>query len=165
MLEAYPKRDGYLLKLFRVLAVSKRHLSKTGAGGLLDRDSPLSMREREIVILRTTGRLRCGYEWGVHVTAFAVHVGLAHEQVAATVVRDSNGVWTGREALLVRVVDELCEHARLTAATLSEARAIWSEAQQLEIASLVGFYHTISFIVALAELEPEGWAAPFPDSR
>src|SRR4029450_8064977 len=74
LLEAYPKRDGYLLKLFRVLASSKRHLQKVGAAGLLDRGSPLAIREREIVILRTTANLHCKYEWGGDGAGFAARV-------------------------------------------------------------------------------------------
>src|SRR5262245_54845048 len=155
LLEAYPRRDGYLLELFRVLASSKRHLQKVGAAGLLDRGSPLEMREREIVILRTTANLRCGYEWGVHVTAFAAHVGLTSEQVGATVTGDAEATWSERERLLVRLVDALCMGSHIDPATLSATRDTWTEAEQLEIAALVGFYHTIANVVALAELEGE----------
>ena len=45
----YPKRDGYILNLFRVFANSVHFLRK-GTLNLLDRDSPLLMRERELVI-------------------------------------------------------------------------------------------------------------------
>jgi alkylhydroperoxidase family enzyme len=165
LLEAYPKRDGYLLKLFRVLASSKRHLQKVGSAGLLDRGSPLAIREREIVILRTTANLHCKYEWGVHVAAFAAHVGLTPEQVAGTAAADRDVAWNERERLLVSLVDGLCAGTPLDVATLCATRATWSEAEQLEIAALVGFYHTISNVVALAELDAEPWAAPFPASR
>jgi alkylhydroperoxidase family enzyme len=37
----------------------------------LGRTLSLSRREREIVILRTTGRCGCEYEWSVHVAYFA----------------------------------------------------------------------------------------------
>src|SRR5262245_36228312 len=93
LLEAYPPREGSLLSPLRTIAVSKRHLTKIGAAGMLDRGSPLSMREREIVILRTTANLRCEYEWGVHVTAFAAHVGFTKAQVAAT-VSHADADWT-----------------------------------------------------------------------
>jgi len=57
------------------------------AGGLLDK-GPLSLRQREIVIDRTTARLGCAYEWGVHVAFFADKAGFTSEQVAATVTED-----------------------------------------------------------------------------
>jgi hypothetical protein len=58
------------LLLFRTLARSPRAWRKFRAGSLLDR-GPLSLRQREIVIDRVCARAGCGYEWGVHVAAFA----------------------------------------------------------------------------------------------
>ena len=58
------------LVLFRTMARSPRVFQKMFAGGLLDK-GPLSLRQREIVIDRTTARLGCEYEWGVHVAFFA----------------------------------------------------------------------------------------------
>ena len=52
-LAAYPQQDGYILSLFRTFANSLRFLKK-GVPNLLDRESPLSLRTREIVILRVT---------------------------------------------------------------------------------------------------------------
>ena len=161
LLEAYPRRNGYLLSLFRTIAVSKRHLAKIGAAGMLDRGSPLAMREREIVILRTTANLRCEYEWGVHVTAFAAHIGFTQAEVETTFTGDDR-VWNERERLLTSLVDALCRGERIDGEKLNSVRATWNEAEQLEIAALVGFYHTISNVVALAELECESWGARFP---
>src|SRR5690606_3127301 len=87
ILAGYPKRDGYVLQLFRVFANSIRFLKK-GTVNLLDRDSPLPMRLRELVILRVTANNDCEYEWDVHVTAFAAHVGFTDAQVAATRLDD-----------------------------------------------------------------------------
>ena len=53
VMERYPQQDGYLLKLFRVFANSAR-FAKKAVPNLLDKGSPLSLREREIIILRTT---------------------------------------------------------------------------------------------------------------
>ena len=53
------------LVLFRTLARSPRVFGKIFAGGFLDK-SPFSLRQREILIDRTTARLGCEYEWGVH---------------------------------------------------------------------------------------------------
>ena len=62
------------LVLFRTMARSPRVFAKMFAGGLLDK-GPLSLRQREIVIDRTTARLGCEYEWGVHIAFFAERVG------------------------------------------------------------------------------------------
>src|SRR6476620_448401 len=72
------------LVLFRTMAKSPRVFVKMFAGGLLDK-GPLSLRQREIVIDRTTARLGCEYEWGVHIAFFAERIGFTAEHVAATV--------------------------------------------------------------------------------
>src|SRR5258706_15971907 len=71
-------------RLFRTLAHNPRVLEKIRASNLLDRGS-LERRHRELVILRTTARCGCEYEWGVHVAFFAAKVGLGAAEVAATV--------------------------------------------------------------------------------
>ena len=80
VLENYPKQDGYLLKRFRVFANGQRFLKK-GVPNLLDKQSPLSLRECEIVILRVCANNQCEYEWGVHVAIFASYVSLSGAQI------------------------------------------------------------------------------------
>src|SRR4051812_18157539 len=63
------------LVLFRTLAKNPRIFARIFAGGLLDKGA-LRLRQREIVIDRTTGRLGCEYEWGVHIAFFAERAGL-----------------------------------------------------------------------------------------
>jgi len=161
-LAKYPQRDGYVIQLFRVFANSRRFLQK-GVANLLDRDSPLPMRQREIVILRTTARNDCEYEWGVHVAAFSAHVGLGEAEVAATRLAPADAAcWTAEESLLLRVVDELCDGGGLTETTRAAFAETWSPEQQLEILALCGNYHTVSFVANVARLAPEAFAARFP---
>src|SRR5215831_9704656 len=95
------------LTLFRVLAVNERVFLRAMASGLLDRGS-ISVRQREIVILRTCARLGSEYEWGVHVTFFGDKAGFTKEEIAGTRTGDGRP-FTGAERLLVRAVDELVD--------------------------------------------------------
>lgn len=158
----YPQRDGYLLELFRVFANSVRFLRK-GTVNLLDKASPISMREREIVILRVCANNDCEYEWGVHVTAFSAHVKLSKHQVEAT--RNASpdaGCWTADEQTLIRVVDELCDDGCISDASYEKFQTIWNLEQQLEIFALCGNYHTISFIANSTRIPGESFGAKFP---
>ena len=58
------------LMLFTTLARDPRLFGKFFAAGLLDRGH-LTLRQREIVIDRTTALCGSEYEWGVHVALFA----------------------------------------------------------------------------------------------
>lgn len=162
LFRAYPKRDGYLLQLFRVFANSPRFLKK-GTLNLLDRESPLTMRQREIVILRVTANNQCEYEWGVHVTAFAGHVGLNEAQVRATYLGNCTDVcWNVEESVLVKAVDQLCECGTVHPNTYENFKEIYNVEQQLEIFALCGNYHTVSFVANTARLPLEPFAQKFP---
>ncbi len=162
-LARYPQQDGYLLALFRTFANSQRFLEK-GVPNLLDRDSPLALRQREIIILRVTANLDCAYEWGVHVAIFARAAKLTEAQTAATRLGPWDAdCWSPEERLLVRVVDEVCAHAGVTPGTLPEFEATWTLDQQLEILALCGAYHTVAFVANTARLAAEPFAARFPE--
>lgn len=152
------------LVLFRTMARSPRVFAKLFAGGLLDK-GPLSLRQREIVIDRTTARLGCEYEWGVHIAFFAKRAGFTDEHVAATVTgpRDA-ACWTPDEQALVALVDNLIDQRAIADATWAALSAHFDEKQILEVIALVGYYHTISFLCRGLKLPLEGYSARFPSS-
>jgi alkylhydroperoxidase family enzyme len=162
ILSKFPQRNGYILKLFRLFANSSRFLKK-GVIDLLDKESPLSMRQREIVILRVTANLNCEYEWGVHITAFAAHVNLSEEQIHATKLGQPDAsCWEDEETTLLMVVDDLCQGAKITTQTYQQFSAQFTKEQQLEVMALCGNYHTVSFVANSANLEGEAFGASFP---
>ncbi|MBI9086518.1 MAG: carboxymuconolactone decarboxylase family protein [Desulfobacterales bacterium] len=150
------------LKLFRTLAHNPRILRKFRRSNLLDRGS-IDRRDREIVILRTCARCGAEYEWGVHVVFFAARFGITEEQVEATV----NGTaahpcWPEKEALLIRLVDELHDVARISDDLWLALSANWQPSQLIELIVLAGFYHTVSFVINGARVELEEGTPRFP---
>jgi len=162
LLARYPRQDGYLLSLFRTFANSPRFLAR-GVPNLLDRESPLALRDREIVILRVTAHYNCEYEWGVHVAIFARAAKLTEAQVVATrLPRVTAQVWSERERRLIAAVDSFCGRGVLKDEELDAFTEDWSKAQQLEIIALCGAYHTVSLVANTARLPLEPFAAAFP---
>jgi alkylhydroperoxidase family enzyme len=150
------------LVLFRTMARSPRIFAKLFAGGLLDK-GPLSLRQREIVIDRTTARLGCEYEWGVHIALFADRAGFTPEHVAATVAGAGDAsCWTPEEQCLISVVDDLVDRRTIGDRTWTSLAEHFDEAQILEVITLVGYYHTISFLGVGLALPLETYAARFP---
>jgi alkylhydroperoxidase family enzyme len=150
------------LTLFRTLAQSPRIFAKMFAGGLLDKGA-LGLRQREIVIDRTTARLGCEYEWGVHIALFAERVGFTAEHVAATVAGPGDAAcWMPEEQALIALVDDLVDRRAIAPATWTRLATHFDEAQILEAIALVGYYHTISFLCVGLELPLESYAARFP---
>ena len=152
------------LVLFTTLAKHERAWTKFSGGSLLDKGSPLSMRQREIVIDRTTAKCGCEYEWGVHIAGFARHVGLTDDQVRATVADGADDTaWTDpAERVLIATVDALLDHRKLTDAKWTALRDVLDEAQAMEVIQLVAFYHGVSLICGALDLPLETTAARFP---
>jgi alkylhydroperoxidase family enzyme len=151
------------LVLFRTMARSPRVFARMFAGALLDK-GPLTLRQREVVIDRTTARLGCEYEWGVHVAFFAEAAGFTPEHVAASVTgRGDAACWSDDEQALIALVDDLVDRRTIGEATWTALASHFDEAGILEAIALVGFYHTISFLCVGLELPLESYAARFPD--
>lgn len=150
------------LWLFRVLARDERLWARAIGAGLLDRGH-LTLREREIVILRVCANNHSQYEWGVHVWAFAERAGFTAEQIAATFERHSAAeCWTTTEQLLLRLCDELFSETTATDALWTELAAVYSEEALIELLLLTGFYRTISVLTNTLQMPLEDYAARFP---
>ena len=150
------------LALFTTLARSPRAFSRFMAAGLLDK-GPLGLRERELMIDRTCARCGSEYEWGVHVAAFAQRAGFTREQVAATLAADAAaGAWSPRDALVLRLADELHETSTIGDALWQELRGAFSDEQILELILLAGFYHTVAYLTNGLRLPLEDFAQRFP---
>jgi alkylhydroperoxidase family enzyme len=153
------------LKLFRTFARNLPMSSAMEALGsyLLGREFSVGRREREIVIDRVSARCRCEYEWGVHAVAWGARAGLTAAQLAATVASGRvEEFWSPEDRLLIRLVDELHDTAKISKNLWRELEQRWSPEQLLDLMLLAGWYHAICFIANGAQVEREEWGARFP---
>jgi len=153
------------IALFRTLAKnpSMARASQGWARHELGRSLSVGVREREIVIDRTCARCGCEYEWGVHVAFFAERAALSPEQVASLAHGDHRDpCWeTGRDRLLIRLVDALHDENDVDDELWAELAAELTEAQILDLLLLCGWYHAISFTARAARVPLEPWAPTF----
>ncbi|MCR4511472.1 carboxymuconolactone decarboxylase family protein [Pseudomonas sp. 32.2.56] len=149
------------LKLFRSMAHNPRVLQRLLAAGLLDRGS-ISLRERELLILRTTARCGAEYEWGVHVAVFNAQAGFSPEQLADTCAVVPNcELWSSAEQALLALADSLHSSATLDDNLWQQLSAEFTESQLIECLVLVGFYHAVSFVVNGLRVEHEAQTPRF----
>lgn len=146
--------------LFRTVAHNPRVLSRWRGGGLLDRGS-ITLRQRELLILRTTARLKAEYEWGVHVGFFGAKAGFSEAEIVAT-VHGAEVDWKAEEAVLVDIADALVDSGTVDDALWQRAAAHYKADQLIEIIALVGFYHLVSFTVNATGVALEPDAPRFP---
>jgi alkylhydroperoxidase family enzyme len=150
------------LKLFRTLVQSPEISARlrTLGAGILGPGSTIAARDREILIDRTAALCGCEYEWGVHAAAFGAAVGLTAEALQATATGDASA-FSGRDALVMRLADELHHTARVSDALWSELAAHYDVRQLIELLIIAGTYRTIAFVANGIQVELEDWAARF----
>jgi hypothetical protein len=155
------------IALFRMFA---RNMPMTTAmwewGGYeLSKRLSLSMREREIVIDRTTARCGAEYEWGVHIMAYGARVNLDGRQIRSLTHGDAaDTCWTDeRERLLIRTVDALHDHNDIDDSLWAELKRLLSDAELLDLIAMCGWYHAISFLARATRLPNERGAPRFTD--
>jgi 4-carboxymuconolactone decarboxylase len=152
------------LHLFRIVAHNPNVLEKMrSTGSYLLNFGTVDPLEREIVIHRTCARCGAEYEWGVHVAVYGRPLGLSSDQLYSTVHGSADDpVWNDRQALLVRLVDELHDTARITPDLWTTLAENWTPPQLVELVLLVGQYHGVSFLANAFAVPPEEFAEPFP---
>lgn len=151
------------IALFRTMAINKRVAKKMQAGNLLDKGS-ITLKEREIIILRTCALCKGEYEWGVHVAFFKGKAGFTNEQVKDTLNEEiDESLWDATQVTLLKLVDDLHHHSTISEEVWTVLSRYYQEEQIIEMIALTGFYHTISFLVNGLQIDLEKMAPRFHD--
>jgi alkylhydroperoxidase family enzyme len=150
------------LLLFRTIAHNPRVLQRFMAGALLDRGS-ISLRSRELMILRTCARCGAEYEWGVHVAAFGAKANWTGQQLRSTVRGGpEDPCWSPEEALVMRLADSLHDTNGVDDRVWQELSASFQPGQIIELLVLAGFYHGVSYVINATRVQNEVSAPRFP---
>lgn len=123
-----------------------------------------SLRDRELVIDRTTARCGSSYECGVHIAVYAEKVGLTAGQVASTGAGTADDAcWTEpSDRLVLRAVDTLVDRRDIDDVLWTEPVAAIGEEGALDLLLLCGWYHAISFASRVSRLSNESGTPELP---
>ena len=150
------------LLLFRTIARNPRVLQRFLAGGLLDRGS-ISLRLRELMILRTCAQCGAEYEWGVHVATFGAKAAWNSEHIHSTVRGGpQDNCWSAEERLVIRLADRLHVTSSVSEELWQEVSSAFSPEQLIELVMLAGLYHAVSFMVNAFGVQHEESTPRFP---
>lgn len=135
-----------------------------GLKGLLH-TGQLSPPDRELVILRVTGKCRAEHEWGVHVAYFGKTSGLSRSQVDATVTgAHPTPAWTLRQLAIIAIADAIVERRAFTP---EETELIWEElgaAERTEFIAVAALYLGIAAQCAALQIPTEPGTPQLPTS-
>ena len=105
--------------------------------------STLDLRDREILILRTGLLAGCDYEWHQHI-GIARNAGMTDDELRAVREGPAAAVWSERERLLLRAVDELKGDSHLSDAVWNGLCAHYDTRQIMDIVFTVGQYNMLA---------------------
>ncbi|MEV4148532.1 carboxymuconolactone decarboxylase family protein [Amycolatopsis sp. NPDC049691] len=159
-------RLGPPIALFRVWARRPELASGVASWGryYFSRQSALTVRQRELVIDRTTALCGAGYEWGVHIATFAEKAGLDAAQVRSLAGGDpADECWDAADRAVLKAVDELHATYDLADGTWADLEHAVGQDGVLDLLLVCGWYHAVSFTVRALRLPLEPGTAR-PDS-
>lgn len=104
----------------------------------------LSVRDRELMVLRVAWLCQAPYEWGEHVK-IAKKAGLSSKEIEQITQGSSGTDWNDRDRALLKSVEELKETAMISDATWEALAKTFDEEQLVEVPMLVGQYMATAF--------------------
>ena len=150
------------LSLFTTMARDERLFGKFFAASLLDRGH-LTLRQRELIIDRTTALCRSEYEWGVHIAFFGARAGFSAEQIEALVHgTPQDACWSVEDSAVLQMCDALHRDCNVDDDSWQALRVHVGEEAMIEMLMLAGFYRTVSYLTNALQLPLESYAMRFP---
>jgi len=155
------------LRVARTFARNRRmaHAMSEWMGYELSTALSVDLRAREIIIGRTCALCGCEYHWGLHMAVWSERAGFTSEQMRSIAYGSSaDPCWTEpRDQVLMELAEQLHEDSDVDDRLWAELRDYFDEGQVLDLLALCGWYHTVSFILRAARVEPEPGLVRFAD--
>jgi len=128
-------RDPRLLRAYRL-----------GSVAYLD-PSHITLRQREVLLLRVTGRCQNAFEWTLRVHYFAEGAVLTEAQLRASVHGSAgDSCWASGDHILIRLADELHDTASIGDALWEDLRPVFTDEAILQLLLLAGHYRTNTYV-------------------
>jgi alkylhydroperoxidase family enzyme len=106
----------------------------------------LSVRDRELAVLRLAWLCQAPFEWGEHVKIGKRLAGVTDEEVLRAQQGSAAAGWTEHERAIVKAVEELHADAMISNGTWAVLAKTLTEEQLLEFPILVGQYQGVAYL-------------------
>ncbi len=112
----------------------------------------LTIRQRELIVLRVAHRRRCAYEFAQHVVV-ANDADISDDEIAALVNGPDDATLVPLEAAVLRAVDELIDDSAISDTTWATL-GTWFDTQQImDLIFTVGTYSTLALMMRSFQLD------------
>lgn len=151
-----PERRSDRPKGLNVLGTLARHPTLTRAyhtfNGHVLFATTLSLRQRELLVLRVAALRQAEYEWAQHVV-IGEDVGLAPDEIARVADGPDAPGWSPFDAALLRSVDELVGDAKIADPTWRVLAGELDDQQLMDLVFTVGAYDLLAMAMRSFRIE------------
>ncbi len=161
-----PVQGTEILNLFRTLVRIPDALSALKSWGayVVSRRQGLTLRDAEVIILRTGWLCKSGYEWNQH-SRVAERAGFTGQEIERIKAGADAPGWTERERALIRACDDLNADQHISDASWAGLKAHLTEAQCMDLVFLVAQYTQIAMMLNSFGVQLEAGKTVDPDLR
>jgi len=147
---------GKILNVHRLIAHSPDLLDASAPlRNYLVKESALSDRQRELLILRTAHNLQSDYEWAHHVVRGRA-AGLSDEEIERVRTKPDAVGWTAEETALLHLADEMCREHILSVEIVQILLASLGDNGVIDAIFTVGFYLTLGTLLKTFDVPIDG---------
>lgn len=107
-------------------------------------DGEMSIRDRELAILRLAWLSQAPFEWGSHVQ-IARRNGVTSEEIERAIEGSSAPGWNKHDRAIVRAMEELHYDSMITDETWADLQAFYNDKKLIELVILAGQYKTVAY--------------------
>jgi 4-carboxymuconolactone decarboxylase len=113
---------------------------------LLMSQGALSVRDRELAVLRTGWLCEAPFEWGEHVAMGKRVAGLTDEEIERVTIGSSASGWSDHDRAILRAVEELRDDAMISQPTWDVLARSLDHQQLIELPILIAQYMGVAFV-------------------
>jgi len=132
----------YLATTLRYPELCRLH---TDLAILLMARGALSVRDRELAVMRIGWLAQAPFEWNAHVEMGKRLAGVTREEVDWMIIGSEAPGWNAHERAVIRAVEELVADSMISEETWTVLAKTWDNRQLLEFPILVGQYLGVAF--------------------
>lgn len=127
--------------------------------------STLTVRQRELIVLRVACVRHCDYEWAQH-AIMAGRAGMTDEEIRRVGNAPDSPEWDPVERALLAAVDESLGEGVVSSATWAALAGEFDERQLMDVVFTIGTYEMLAMALRSFGVEPEEALVPYlPNNR
>ena len=149
-----PREDMDALKI--LIRHAELYLAHMGVAKKFLSDGEMSIRDRELAVLRIAWLSQAPFEWGSHVK-ISKRNGITEEEIERATEGSSAPGWSKRDRAIIRAMEELHVDSMISDETWADLQEFYNDKKLIELVVLAGQYKTIAYYQnALSVPLPEG---------